>query len=233
MSRPLKFTLRYGIDAPFWVGFLIFLGVGVSVASAPALPNSLPGLISGLFNLLLGLWMFFYSTSIKVAHRHVILNLAHAHAGDELLDVGTGRGLLAIAAAQRGCKVKAIDIWSQWDLGGNGRDALQKNIESEGVEHIDIVDGDVRDMPFQDESFDVIVSNYVIHNIKSADDRARAIREMWRVLRPNGRLAISDINRTAEYIWALNTYTDCIKTKRFFYTFPFSRIVVFYKQHNH
>ncbi|GIM46655.1 type 11 methyltransferase [Collibacillus ludicampi] len=226
----MKFTFRYGIDAPFWVIFLIVLGAGGFIVSMTGLPQSIGGLVFGLYMLVTGLWMFLYSTVIKIMHRHVILNLAQAHAGDKVLDVGTGRGLLAIAAANMGCKVTAIDKWSQWDLAGNGRDALLKNARDEGVPHIEVVDGDVQELPFADECFDVVVSNFVIHNIKSAGGRARAIQEMWRVLRPNGHLVISDISRTQEYVQILSGLTDHITTERFFYTFPFSRVVVAQKR---
>ncbi|MDI3328087.1 MAG: class I SAM-dependent methyltransferase [Alicyclobacillaceae bacterium] len=226
----MKFTFRYGIDAPFWVIFMILMGTGFSVVSLPGLPQSIFGLIFGLYFLAIGLWMFFYSTVIKINHRYVILSLAQAQPGERLLDVGTGRGLLAIAAAKMGCKVTAIDRWSHWDLSGNGREALEKNARDEGVSSIEILDGDARELPFSNESFDIVVSNFVVHNIKGAENRARAVREMWRVLRPNGRLVISDISRTSEYVRILSTLTDDIETKRFYSTFPFSRVVVAYKK---
>jgi arsenite methyltransferase len=94
----MKFTFRYGIDAPFWVALNMLIGAALSITSIFGLPQSIFGL----------------------------LRLAQTHTGDEVLDVGTGRGLLAIAAAQCGCKVTVVDKWSQWDLGGNGREALIK-----------------------------------------------------------------------------------------------------------
>ena len=225
----MRFTLRYGIDAPFWVAIFIGIGAGFSIVSLFALPHSLFGLVFGLYLFAIGLWMLLYSAVIKISHRYVILGLANVQAGDVLLDVGAGRGLLAIAAARQGCKVTAIDRWSQWDLGGNGRRALERNAETEGVPSIEILDGDVRKLPFETETFSVVVSNFVLHNIKGDDNRALAIREMWRVLRLNGRLVISDILPTQTYIETLALLTDRIQTKRYLYTFPFSRVIVAYK----
>ncbi|MBE7105448.1 class I SAM-dependent methyltransferase [Bacillus cereus] len=224
----MKITMRYGVDAPFWVAFLIIIGM---VFTLLGVFGSVNGLVLGygLICLVTGLWMFTYSTTIKIAHREVILSLAQAKSGDELLDVGTGRGLLAISASQRGCRVTATDVWSKWDLGGNGKDKLQANMVAESVAEIDIVDADARELPFSDGSFDVVVSNFVVHNIKSVEGRRKAILEMWRVLSPNGRLVISDFSKTAEYIQILNSVSNRIEIKQFFYTFPFSKAVVVQK----
>lgn len=227
----MRFTMRYGIDAPFWVSFLIIVGFTFTLLGAFSLVN--PFVLGyGLICLVIGLWMFFYSTIIKIAHREVILNFAQVKSGDKLLDVGTGRGLIAISAAKRGCNVTAIDPWSKWDLGGNRKSALQSNIKAEGILDIEIKEADAQDIPFSNRSFDVVVSNFVIHNIKDKKERAKAIQEMWRVLRPNGKLVISDISKTFEVIPTLNAVSNKIETKQFFYTFPFSKTIIVYKGNN-
>jgi ubiquinone/menaquinone biosynthesis C-methylase UbiE len=57
----------------------------------------------------------------------------------------------------------------------------------------------MRRMPFEDGSFDGVVSSAAIHNIHPADGRTQAIGEAVRVLRPGGRLVVADINGTAAY----------------------------------
>src|SRR5699024_147053 len=227
----MKFTMRYGIDAPFWVFSLMIVGFVFTLLGVLKFVH--PFVLGyGLICLVIGLWMFFYSTIIKVAHREVILNFAQVKAEDELLDVGTGRGLIAIGAAKRACKVTAIDYWSKWDLAGNSRAALQANIEAENVENIKFLEADARDIPYADESFDVVISNFVLHNIKNKKERGKVIQEMWRVLRSNGKLVISDIGKTTASIQTLEELSHKIEKKRFYYTFPFSRTIIIHKENN-
>jgi ubiquinone/menaquinone biosynthesis C-methylase UbiE len=123
--------------------------------------------------------------------------------GDErVLDMGSGRGAVLLMAAKllpRGRAV-GIDLWKSVDQSGNTMDAARLNAEREGVgDRVDLRTGDMTRMPFQDGSFDVVLSALAIHNIKDPQARRHAIDEAARVLRPGGRLVISDIQATPEY----------------------------------
>jgi arsenite methyltransferase len=123
--------------------------------------------------------------------------------GDErLLDLGCGRGAILLTAAKmlpRGQAV-GVDLWRA-DQTGNGPDAARRNAEREGVsERVELHTGDMRRLPFADNTFDVVISNLAIHNIPSAADRRAAIDEAVRVLRPHGKLAIVDL-------WATNRHS--------------------------
>jgi ubiquinone/menaquinone biosynthesis C-methylase UbiE len=63
----------------------------------------------------------------------------------------------------------------------------------------------MRALPFADGSFDLVVSSLAIHNIRGNADRAKAVSEAWRVLRPGGRIVIADIRATALYERTLAT----------------------------
>ena len=68
---------------------------------------------------------------------------------------------------------------------------------------VELVDGDARKLPFPDNSFDVILSSWALHNIYDPAGRETAVGEIVRVLKPGGRLAIADIRHTRQYAQAL------------------------------
>ncbi|HLA08357.1 MAG TPA: class I SAM-dependent methyltransferase [Anaerolineales bacterium] len=116
--------------------------------------------------------------------------------GDEkILDVGCGSGLLLNEAANRLTDGKAtgIDIWASHTGGGN-YDLLMKNAKAEGVaDKIEFKQADVRNLPFEDASFDVIVSSGALHHIShEMPDHEKALNEMTRVLKPGGRIVLWD-----------------------------------------
>jgi arsenite methyltransferase len=128
--------------------------------------------------------------------------------GDEdLLDLGCGRGAVLLAAAEllpRGHAV-GIDLW-QADQTGNAPEVTLRNAELEGVaDRVSVRTGDVTELPFADGSFDVVVSNLVIHNIPTATGRTAAVDEAVRVLRPGGRLVLADLMHTGDHAARLRT----------------------------
>jgi ubiquinone/menaquinone biosynthesis C-methylase UbiE len=131
-----------------------------------------------------------------------ILDDLHLRGNERVLDMGCGRGAVLHAVARRLTSGHAtgIDLWSTHDQSGNARDVTMRNAALEGVgDRITVETGDMRALPFPDNTFNVVVSSLAIHNIRSNADRARAIAEAWRVLEPGGRLAIADIRATALY----------------------------------
>ena len=94
-----------------------------------------------------------------------------------------------------------IDLWKGSDQSGNSADATRRNADRERVaERVELHTGDMAAMPFEDATIDVVLSSMAIHNITSAEGRARALAEAVRALKPGGRLVIADIgNVTAEY----------------------------------
>ncbi len=116
--------------------------------------------------------------------------------GDEtVLDIGCGRGAVLIAAARRLPRGRATgaDIWRLRDQTGNTRAAAEHNAMVEDVnERVELVDADARVLPFPAGSFDVVLSSLAFSNIRGSEDRAEALREAVRVLRPGGRMRVVD-----------------------------------------
>lgn len=98
-----------------------------------------------------------------------------------VLDVATGSGNAALAAARRGCDVVGVDYVPA--LLARGR----KRAEAEGLD-IDLVEGDAESLPFPDASFDAVVS---VYGAMFAPDQAQAAAELARVTRPGGRIGLA------------------------------------------
>ena len=138
----------------------------------------------------------------KVLLRNAMLNSISWRGDEQVLDVGCGRGLVLVSAAKRleSGRAVGIDVWAQTARNHNNSGTTMENARREGVaERIELKTADARQLPFPEASFDVIVSSLAIHNINDTTERENAIREMARVLKPGGQLAIADIRHTQEY----------------------------------
>ena len=146
--------------------------------------------------------MLLYGTYGKFRHRDRMISMVDWNGNENVLDVGTGLGLLLIGAAKRLTTGKAIgvDIWSSKDLSGNFAAATLRNAELEGVkDKVEVLSQDARTLSFPDNSFDVILSNLCIHNIPPKEGRVQACLEIARVLKPGGVALVSDFQKTEEY----------------------------------
>lgn len=196
MSRP-----DYGLDAPGVVLGLPLVGALVLVAGLLFAPHPLL-LAVGALLVLMGVATYLSSRFGKLKLRDRLLDQLALRGDERVLDVGCGRGLLLVGAAKRLATGKAsgLDLWVQADQLHNGRDAALGNAAAEGVsERVEVLDGDMRSMPFADASFDLVVSNLAIHNVPGPDGRQRSIDEIARVLKPGGRVALMDLAFTSDY----------------------------------
>lgn len=109
------------------------------------------------------------------------------HPGDTVLDIGSGSGTDAlIAAALVGPEGRVIAL----DLTDAMREKLRANAAAAGVAHLEVVAGNAETLPLPSASVDVVTSNGVLNLVP---DKARAITEVARVLRPGGRVQLADI----------------------------------------
>jgi ubiquinone/menaquinone biosynthesis C-methylase UbiE len=123
--------------------------------------------------------------------------------GDErILDLGCGRGAVLMMAAQHLTTGRAVgvDLWRTVDQSGNSAEATRRNAVAEGVaDRVEIHTADMTALPFEDDSFEVVLSSLAIHNISGRAGRDKAISEAVRVLRPGGRMLILDVRATWQY----------------------------------
>lgn len=160
------------------------------------------GLTAGLGFSAGAMWIWFGSRYGKIAERERLLDRTEWRGDERVLDVGCGRGLLLVGAAARlesGSAV-GIDLWRKEDLSDNQADVPLRNAALEGVDdRVTVQTADMRRLPFADATFDVVVSRAAIHNVSSKPERARAIAEIARVLKPGGRALINDIRNLDDY----------------------------------
>ena len=164
--------INYGIDAPGVIRNLIVLGVVFLAASLLVPPfhigNALVDLhgfwITGLAFLLSGGLMLLYSLRGKFHHRDRMLAVAKLRGDENVLDVGTGRGLLLVGAAKRLTTGRAVglDIWKTSDLSGNAREKTEQVLQREGVaERCKLLERPAQDTGLPDASFEVILSKFM------------------------------------------------------------------------
>ena len=211
-TPPGRTRADYGLDAPGVVRTMLILGCGLLVggevlamfpmlgAGSERLGHTL--LWPGMSFAVTGLLMIVSSRYGKLRARDRLLNHLLLRGDETVLDVGCGHGLLLIGAAKRLPRGHAIgvDLWSQTDQKENSAAATLANARIEGVaSRVTVRDGDMRQLPFDSASADVVVSSLAIHNVPTAPERAQAIREIARVVRPGGRIALLDIAHVGVY----------------------------------
>ena len=201
----------YGIDAPAltrgWyhrAGWTLGLGVVIWFINRDQYPATSVELLAVLAILAVAFaavaaYRTWSSRAGKLQLRERLLDGLALNGDEKILDVGCGRGLMAIGAARRlkTGKVTAIDTWDPASLSGSSQESAKENAKAEGVaDRVRFEAGDARKLVYPANHFDVVVSFAALHRLADDHERDQAVTAILRVLKPGGRLLIFDTAET-------------------------------------
>ena len=161
----------------------------------------IPAIILFIISMYFGYSRYLFSSKgkdIQTKVRDLIISNLAWNGEGRVLDIGCGSGALPILLAKKyqNAQIHGIDYWGkQWEY---SKAICEKNASLENVANrIELKKASAADLPFEDESFDVVVSNLVFHNITSVKDKSQLLKEALRVLKKGGQFVFQDL-----FLWS-------------------------------
>ncbi len=202
---------RYGIYSPGVLGVLIF---GIIVCfflyilfNDMIIRNIITITVIALA-IIIGLIFYGSSTPLRVKRSELLVEFASPKEDSLMLDVGTGRGLVAITLARacKNCKVIGIDTWSPTTLSGvsgNTMENAQRNAKLEKVSRkVKFQQADARILPFEKNTFDLVACHEVLDTLMVGRDEV--LSEIYRVLKRGGKFVFSTTVAKHFLVWRLS-----------------------------
>ena len=197
MSRQVGENPDYGHWVPKRV---IYLPLIIGLAFLASSVMSLFLLFPAVFFILVAAYLSYVRFKLSSRAGHIqesVWGLVMEHLDwngeGKALDIGCGNGALAVKLALKHSKaeVVGIDYWGKnWEYSKN---VCERNAGIEGVgNRVTFQKGSATSLPFEDESFDAAVSNFVFHEVGGVKDKRDLIREALRILKKGGKFAFQD-----------------------------------------
>lgn len=193
------------------VCLILFILFGASDLILQGRPRLICGIILGalcLILILLTIWLSILYKSFDYRGKRKLAKVIIEGTADYLkiqdggvgLDVGCGSGALTIACAKKNPRAIMVgcDIWSGPYKSEFSKKLCQDNARAEGVANVRFEEGNALNLPFEDESFDAVTSNYVYHNIVGKN-KQKLLLETLRVLKKGGVFVIHDLMSKSRY----------------------------------
>ncbi len=122
--------------------------------------------------------------------RQRVLELANVRDGEDILEVATGTGAQLVSLARRNPSGRTAGA----ELADGMLAQTRKRLRAAGLTSVELVRGDALRLPFDDDSFDLLVNAYML-DLLAREDIVRALAEFKRVVRPGGRLVLSNMTK--------------------------------------
>jgi len=151
--------------------------------------KSPPEKVAGIYDRVAPLYELWARLTESRARRRV-LELASVRPGEDVLEVATGTGVQLVNLARRNPHGHTV--------GGELADGMLRRtrarLRSAGLDQVELLPGDARDLPFPDASFDLVVNSYML-DLLPRGDIPLVLGEFQRVLKPDGRLVLSNMTK--------------------------------------
>jgi ubiquinone/menaquinone biosynthesis C-methylase UbiE len=154
-----------------------------------------------------------WASFVEATPRRRVLELAAPKGDESILEVATGTGVQLVALAERNRSGRTVGI----ELASGMFKQTRARLRAANLDHVELHQGDARHLPFEDAVFDLVTSEYML-NLMPHADIVCAVSEFHRVLKPGGRLIVTNMTQGAErhhriwdalYARGIDIYVNC------------------------